>query len=93
MKTPSKAEFLALSAPKEDKIPEGWLTLRQLAEKYELPEHQLRRRLATLLGNKDYQMRYFYIRRARGLAKVPHYAPALQTPARRSRFAADGRMP
>ena len=93
MKAPTKAEFLALCAPKEDRVPEGWMTLRQMCEAYDLPEYQMRRRLRVLLGNGDYQTRFFYLRRSRGLSKVPHYAPALHNPARRSKLPTDGRKP
>lgn len=93
MKVPTKAEFLALCAPKEDRVPEGWMTLCQMCQEYGLSQDQMRRRLRVLLGNGDYQTRFFYVRRSRGLSKVPHYAPALHPPARRSKFSPDGRKP
>ena len=93
VKAPTKAEFLALCAPEEDPVPEGWLTIHQMCNLYGLSKPCMRRRLRILLGNGDYQTHYFYLRRSRGLTRVPHYAPALHNPARRSKLPTDGRKP
>lgn len=74
--TLSKEKFLRLSEPKVPPVPKGWHTARELAEQYGMSEGRIRRRLARLLENGDYQMRRFPELRSRRVEMIPRYAPA-----------------
>jgi hypothetical protein len=64
-----------LGAGGVDPVPEGWVTLNELACKTRVHDRTMRSRVDTLVANGKLQKRQFRIRSGRDVRPVWHYSP------------------
>jgi len=63
-------------APRSDKIPSGWKTSAQWAQRWKLSIPQTSRIIRRGVKDRAIKRRVFRIRSGCGLRPIPHYGPA-----------------